>query len=133
MIIGAFAWGWIGDRFGRLKSLYWSILIYSLGTFACAFVHDPITYGILRLITGFGLAAETGAAITLVAELMSQQKRAWGFTIPIIFAFQYLKEPMGITSAAAIIDVFLYVCAFLALRHLSETHATDLDYLEEKK
>lgn len=81
MIIGAFVWGWLGDRFGRLKALYGSILIYSLGTFACAFVHDPVTYGIMRMITGFGLAGETGAVITLVAELMSPQKRAWGITI----------------------------------------------------
>jgi MFS family permease len=81
MILGAFLWGWLGDRFGRLKSLYGSILLYSLGTLASSLVQDPITYGISRFTTGFGLAGETGGAITLVSELMSQRKRGWGVTI----------------------------------------------------
>jgi MFS family permease len=78
MILGGFMWGWLGDRFGRLKALYGSILIYSLGTLACSLVQDPTTYGILRFVTGFGLAGETGGAITLIAELMSREKRGWG-------------------------------------------------------
>ncbi|MDR3423997.1 MAG: MFS transporter [Alphaproteobacteria bacterium] len=81
MIAGAFLWGWLGDRFGRLKPLYGSILIYSIGTLACSLVHDPVSYGICRFITGFGLAGETGAAVTLVSELMPTDKRAWGVTI----------------------------------------------------
>lgn len=87
MILGAFLWGWLGDRFGRYKALYGSILVYSLGTFACAFVQDPITYGLMRFVTGFGLAGETGAAITLVSELMSPRKRALGITIVGAVAF----------------------------------------------
>jgi len=81
MVLGAFLWGWIGDRFGRVKALYGSILIYSLGTLDCSFVHSVEWYGILRFITGFGLAGETGAAVTLVSELMSRQKRGWGVTL----------------------------------------------------
>jgi MFS family permease len=81
MILGAFLWGWLGDRHGRVKALYGSILIYSLGTFACGFVYDPLSYGFLRFITGFGLAGETGAAITLVAEMMPSAKRLWGIII----------------------------------------------------
>lgn len=81
MILGAFLWGWLGDRFGRLKALYGSILVYSLGTLACSLVHDPVTYGICRFVAGYGLAGETGAAITLIAELMSRENRGWGATI----------------------------------------------------
>jgi predicted MFS family arabinose efflux permease len=87
MILGAFLWGWLGDRFGRLKALYGSILIYSIGTLACSFVHDTFPYGALRFITGFGLAGETGAAITLIAELMPPQKRGWGIIIISSFGF----------------------------------------------
>lgn len=81
MILGAFLWGWLGDRFGRLQALLGSILIYSAGTMACALVQDVYTYGLLRFITGFGLAGETGAAITLVSELMTKQNRTWGVTV----------------------------------------------------
>ncbi len=48
-IMGAFLWGWIGDRVGRLKALYGSIIIYSIGTLACSLVQDTTTYGLLRL------------------------------------------------------------------------------------
>jgi putative MFS transporter len=80
MLIGAFLWGYLGDRFGRLKALYGSILLYSLGTLACGLVRDPVTYGLLRFATGFGLAGETGAATTLVAEMMTPRTRGWGVT-----------------------------------------------------
>lgn len=87
MVLGAFLWGWLGDRFGRLRALYGSIILYSLGTFSCAFVQDPDIYAVLRFITGFGLAGETGAAVTLIAESMKQQNRGWGITIIAGFGF----------------------------------------------
>ena len=81
MVMGAFLWGYLGDRAGRLKALYGSILIYSVGTLACSLVHQPVAYGACRFIAGFGLAGETGAAVTLISELMSREKRGWGATI----------------------------------------------------
>jgi putative MFS transporter len=78
MVTGAFLWGWIGDRWGRVQSLYGSILIYSAGSLACGFVTDTQTYGVLRFVTGFGVAGEVGAAITLIAEIMPAQTRNWG-------------------------------------------------------
>jgi len=81
MILGAFLWGWLGDGFGRLKALYGSILVYSLGTFACSFVGTTELYGAARFVTGLGLAGETGGAITLIMELMSCKERGWGAMI----------------------------------------------------
>ncbi len=81
MVVGAFLWGWLGDRLGRLKALYGSIIVYSVGTLACSLVHDPFTYGALRFFTGFGLSGETGAAITLIAEMMPREKRGWGIIL----------------------------------------------------
>ncbi|HEU0117224.1 MAG TPA: MFS transporter [Alphaproteobacteria bacterium] len=78
MIMGAFLWGWLGDRFGRIKALYGSILMYSIGTLACSMVHNLAAYAWLRWFTGFGLAGETGVAVTLIAELMSARRRDLG-------------------------------------------------------
>jgi MFS family permease len=97
MILGGFLWGWLGDRFGRLRALYGSILIYSIGTLLCAIVHDPVTYGFYRFFTGFGLAGETGAAVTLVAELMPAGKRVWGIIILAGFAFFGPAVAVGIS------------------------------------
>lgn len=81
LLIGGFVWGIIGDKYGRMRAMFGSILIYSLGNIGNAFVHDVTSYAILRFITGFGLAGEIGTGITLVSELMPRQKRGYGVTI----------------------------------------------------
>lgn len=81
ILLGAFLWGYLGDRYGRLKTLYGSIFIYSAATLGCSLVHDPMTYAFLRFWAGFGIAGEVGAATTVVAELMHPQKRGWGIAI----------------------------------------------------
>jgi MFS family permease len=78
MLIGGILWGILGDKLGRLKVLFGSILMYSLANIANGFVTDVTTYGIIRFIAGVGLAGELGAGITLVAESMSKEKRGYG-------------------------------------------------------
>jgi MFS family permease len=75
MLIGGLLWGVIGDKKGRLKVLFGSILLYSLANMVNAFVTDVTTYSIVRVIAGIGLAGELGAGITLVSEMMSKEKR----------------------------------------------------------
>lgn len=81
LLVGGFIWGILGDKFGRMRAMFGSILIYSLANIANAFVHDITTYAVLRFIAGFGLAGEIGTGITLVSELMSKEKRGYGVTI----------------------------------------------------
>lgn len=81
MLIGGLLWGIMGDKMGRKSILFGSILMYSLANFANGFVTDTTTYSILRFIAGFGLAGELGAAITLVAELMTKETRGIGTVI----------------------------------------------------
>ncbi len=81
LLIGGFIWGIIGDKFGRLKVLFGSILLYSLGNIANGFVQDIHSYAIIRFVAGIGLAGELGAGITLVSESMSKEKRGYGTMI----------------------------------------------------
>jgi MFS transporter, putative metabolite:H+ symporter len=81
MLLGGLLWGIMGDKLGRKSTLFGSILIYSLANFANGFVTDTTTYSILRFVAGFGLAGELGAAITLVAELMTKETRGIGTMI----------------------------------------------------
>jgi MFS family permease len=71
----------LGDKYGRLKVLFGSILLYSIANIANGFVHDVTTYGIIRFIAGIGLAGELGAGITLVSESMHRKKRGYGTMI----------------------------------------------------
>jgi len=75
LLIGGIIWGILGDKKGRMKVLFASIILYSIGNIANGFVHNVNQYAIVRFITGLGLAGELGAGITLVSELMSKEKR----------------------------------------------------------
>ena len=78
LLVGGIFWGVLGDKKGRLNVLYASIILYSLGNIANGFVHTVNQYATVRFITGFGLAGELGAGITLVSELLSKEKRGIG-------------------------------------------------------
>ncbi len=81
IILGGLLWGILGDKKGRKKILFGSILIYSLANIANAFVTNVEAYSIIRFITGIGLAGELGAAVTLINESMSKEKRGIGTMI----------------------------------------------------
>lgn len=81
MMLGGILWGVLADKIGRISVLFGSILIYSLGSIANAFVWDVDSYALIRFITGIGLAGELGAAVTLVAESLPKKYRGVGTTI----------------------------------------------------
>lgn len=81
LLLGGILWGILGDKKGRLKVLFASIILYSLGSIANGFVHTVAQYELVRFITGLGLAGELGAGITLVSELMSKEKRGLGTSL----------------------------------------------------
>jgi putative MFS transporter len=81
MLLGGLAFGMLGDRFGRIKTLFGSILLYSVANILNAFITDVWQYEVLRFVAGFGLAGELGAGITLVAEMLPTSKRGIGTTI----------------------------------------------------
>ena len=81
LLVGGIFWGILGDKKGRLKVLYASIILYSLGNIANGFVHTVNEYAAVRFFTGFGLAGELGAGITLVSELLSKEKRGIGTSL----------------------------------------------------
>jgi MFS family permease len=81
LMIGGILWGILGDKKGRLKVLYASIILYSLGNIANGFVQSVNQYALIRFISGIGLAGELGAGITLVSELLSKERRGIGTSL----------------------------------------------------
>lgn len=80
MLIGGIIWGILGDKRGRLSTLFLTILMYSLANIANGFVQTVEQYAILRFIAGVGLAGELGVGITLVSEVMTKESRGLGTT-----------------------------------------------------
>ena len=81
LLIGGFLWGILGDKIGRMKVLFASIILYSLGNIANGFVQTPNQYAWIRFISGIGLAGELGASITLVTEILPKNKRGIGTSV----------------------------------------------------
>ncbi len=98
-LIGSFVWGVIGDKIGRKRGLLGSILIYSLGMTLNAFVHDPLSYGIIRFIIGFGVAGEVGLGATLIAETVPAKLRTYALM------FFTIMGVLGVTAAGAGLEV----------------------------
>lgn len=81
LLIGGILWGVWGDKKGRVKVLFGSILIYSIANICNGFVQNITQYTAIRFFAGIGLAGELGAGITLVAELLPKEKRGIGTSI----------------------------------------------------
>ena len=81
MLLGGFFWGMLGDKKGRLKMLFASILCYSIANLLNAFSQSLTDYAILRFFSGFGLAGELGVGITLISEILPTGSRGIGTTI----------------------------------------------------
>src|SRR3984957_963059 len=74
----SFIWGPLADRFGRVKTLAASILIYSVFTGAAALAHNVWELAAFRLIAGIGVGGEWALAGTYVAESWPEDRRKMG-------------------------------------------------------
>jgi MFS family permease len=66
--IGSLFFGLLADRYGRRRMLSYSILTYSLFTFACGFSTTVTTLAIFRFLLGLGMGGEWNCGAALVAE-----------------------------------------------------------------
>ena len=81
MLLGGIFWGVLGDKKGRLSTLFGSIALYSLANLGNAFVHSIPAYAGWRFLAGLGLAGELGAAVTMVSEILPKDLRGYGTAI----------------------------------------------------
>lgn len=67
--------GWISDRIGRVRVVFWSVVVFSGGTGLIAFCHTFWQIGAVRFLSGFGVAALYSVGLTLAAEYVPAKKR----------------------------------------------------------
>jgi MFS transporter, putative metabolite:H+ symporter len=68
-MLGAFFFGWLAERWGRLPVTMLTIGIFSLAALACAFAWNYESLVTIRFIQGLGLGGEVPVAATYIAEL----------------------------------------------------------------
>ncbi len=85
LFIGGLFFGILGDKYGRTKMMFVSILTYSMATLLNGLVHSVEAYAVFRFVAGFGLAGELGLAVTLISESLPKEKRGYGTGIIVGF------------------------------------------------
>jgi putative MFS transporter len=119
LLIGGILWGVIGDKKGRLKVLFGSILLYSIANILTSYVQTVDQYAYCRFIGGIGLAGELGAGITLVSEMLPKNKRGIGTSMVAgiglfgavfaYFTFQYTQDWRLCYQIGGVLGVFLLI------------------------
>jgi MFS family permease len=81
---GGLVFGMYGDRIGRVRTLTYTILLYSIFTGLSALSVGPIDYCVYRFLTGLGVGGVFAAAVALLAETMPANARP--FTLGLLQA-----------------------------------------------
>jgi MFS family permease len=71
-------WGPIADRFGRVRTMMFSILSFSLFTLLAAFASGIWSLAVFRFLAGVGIGGEWGIGAALVSEDWPEERRTMG-------------------------------------------------------
>jgi MFS family permease len=91
---GGIAFGILGDRIGRAKTMMLTILIYSLFTGLSALSRGFWDFAFYRFLTGLGVGGEFAVGVALVAEVMPDRARPFALGM-----LQALSAVGNITAA----------------------------------
>ncbi len=74
---GGIVFGLLGDRWGRVRTMALTILVYSLFTGLSGLSVGPYDFIFYRFLTGMGVGGEFAAGAALVAEVMPERARPY--------------------------------------------------------
>jgi MFS transporter, putative metabolite:H+ symporter len=93
-LIGALFFSWLAQRFGRVKAMAWSVLLFSVMSLCCAFAWDYQSLLAFRTLQGLGLGGEVPIAAVYISEITRAKGRGR-------FVLLYeLIFPIGLVGAA---------------------------------
>ena len=75
MGIGGVLAGWLADRIGRVRVVWWSVLTFSAFTGVIALCHTYWQIAVMRFISGFGIGALYSIGTLLAAEYVPTRVR----------------------------------------------------------
>ena len=89
------------DNFDRKKYFQFAYLGFAIGTLMCGLAYDYNTLIAARILTGVFGGVLSSTVLTIVSDVISHQKRAWGIGI-VMTAFSLASAiglPIGLTAA----------------------------------
>ncbi len=90
---GGILFGRVADRIGRTRTLLLTMLLYSLGTAACALAPNLAWLALFRLVASLGIGGEWAAGAAMVAEVVPEHRRVEAGAI------LYTSSPLGLFLA----------------------------------
>jgi len=98
---GGLIFGIYGDRWGRVRTMLVTILIYSLFTGLSAFAVSVWDFGAYRFLCGLGIGGEFAAGVALVAEVLPDRTR------PGALAFLQMMAMLGTLMGTCLSMIFV--------------------------
>ncbi len=100
-VAGGIIFGALSDRFGRVRVLTWTIVLFAIFTGMCAFAQGYWDLLIYRTIAGIGLGGEFGIGMALAAEAWPAKHRAR------VSSYVALGWQCGVLAAAVLTPLLL--------------------------
>ena len=94
--IGGIIFGRVADRLGRTRTLLLTMMMYAIGTAACAFAPNMATLVFFRIIASLGIGGEWAAGAAMVAEVVPEHRRVEAG------ALLYTAAPVGLFLATIV-------------------------------
>jgi MFS family permease len=91
--VGGIMFGRIADRIGRTRTLMITMLVYALGTAACAAAPNIWVLVLCRVVASLGIGGEWAAGAAMVAEVVPEKRRVEAG------ALLYTSAPFGLFLA----------------------------------
>lgn len=100
-VIGGIVFGSLSDRFGRVRVLTWTIVMFALFTGLCAFAQGYWDLLLYRTFAGVGLGGEFGIGMALAAEAWPARYRSR------VSSYVALGWQIGVLLAAVLTPLLL--------------------------
>jgi MFS family permease len=94
--VGGIMFGRIADKLGRIRTLLLTMLMYAIGTAACAFAPNMAFLVVFRIIASLGIGGEWAAGAAMVAEVVPEKRRVEAG------ALLYTAAPLGLFLATIV-------------------------------
>jgi MFS family permease len=91
--VGGILFGKVADRLGRTRTLLLTMVLYSIGTAACAAAPNIWVLMLCRIISSLGIGGEWAAGAAMVAEVVPEKRRVEAG------ALLYTSAPAGLFLA----------------------------------
>ncbi len=69
-LVGAIGAGVLADRYGRVRVLRWTIVLFAVACFLCGLANSPEQLMLFRMLQGLGFGGESSLCMVLVTEMI---------------------------------------------------------------